>query len=140
MNALKSSLIASAVLFAGGCATAERAEKDTLNERSERLAHLEDRRPPNPNQPADNREQKATPSVIQAEPTPKALPAEQEGKGLVVNAGPDQHVRPQDPTQTDEAPQAVGGPAAQVQTGTVASADAALAARVKEALAKARTP
>lgn len=42
--------------------------RDTLNERSDRLAHLEDRRPPNPNMPRDTRELKAIPSVVQHEP------------------------------------------------------------------------
>ena len=126
------------VLLLAGCASADVASKDTLNEPSDRFAHLEDRQPPNPNRPMDNREQKATPTVIQKDPALDKAPVDRGDKGLAVNAGPDQHVRPQDPTQSDEAPKAVGGVAGQTQKETVSSADAALAARVTEALSTSR--
>ena len=123
-------------LLAAGCASTDVADKDTLNEPSDRFAAAEDRLPPNPNRPMDNREQKATPTLIQKDPA-LDKPTNREDKGLAVNAGPDQHVRPQDPTQTPEAPKAVGGPATP-QPETVNSADTTLAARVKEALSTPR--
>ena len=126
------------VLFLAGCAHTDVASKDTLNEPSDRFAYLEDRRPPNPNRPADNREQKAIPTVIQKDPALDKAPIDRDDKGLAVNAGPDQHVRPQDPTQTPEAAKAVGGPAGQSQKETVNSADVALADRVKETLSTSR--
>jgi BON domain-containing protein len=125
------------VLLLAGCASTGVANKDTLNEPSDRFAYLEDHRPPNPNRPADNREQKAIPTVIQKDPALDKAPIDRADKGLAVNAGPDQHVRPQDPTQTEASPKAVGGPA-QSQKETVNSADTALASRVKEALSTAR--
>lgn len=121
------------VLLLAGCASNDVANKDTLNERSDRFATLEDRLPPNPNRPADNREQKATPTIVQKDPALDKAPIDREDKGLAVNAGPDQHVRAQDPTQTEQAPKAVGG-AATTQPETVNSADVALATRVKDAL------
>jgi hypothetical protein len=121
------------VLLFAGCASTGVANKDTLNERSDRLATLEDRLPPNPNRPVDNREQKATPTIVQKDPALDKAPIDREDKGLAVNAGPDQHVRPQDPTQNEQAPKAVGG-AATPQPETVNSADVTLATRVKEAL------
>jgi len=133
-------------LLVAGCAHTDVAKKDTLNEPSDRFAHLEDHRPPNPNQPMDNRDQKASPTVVQKDPAldkaqidkgEKILP-DRDDKGLAVNAGPDQHVRAQDPTQTEEAPKAVGGPATTQQKETVNSADTALATRVQEALSTAR--
>jgi hypothetical protein len=125
------------VLLFAGCASNDVVNKDTLNERSDRFATLEDRLPPNPNRPVDNREQKATPTIVQKDPALDKAPLDREDKGLAVNAGPDQHVRAQDPTQTEEAPKAVGGPATP-QPETVNSADTALATRVKEALSTAR--
>lgn len=125
------------VLLLAGCAHTDVANKDTLNEPSDRFAYLEDRRPPNPNRPLDNRELKATPTVIQKDPALDKAPIDRDDKGLAVNAGPDQHVRAQDPTQTEEAPKAVGGVAGQSQKETVNSGDVALANRVKEALATA---
>jgi hypothetical protein len=127
------------VMLIAGCASSDVvANKDTLNEPSERLAYLEDRRPPNPNRPADNREQKAVPTVVQKDPALDKAPIDRDDKGLAVNAGADQLVRPQDPTQTEEAPKAVGGPAGQSQKETTNSADAALAARVTDAISIAR--
>jgi hypothetical protein len=127
------------VLLMAGCASSDVvANRDTLNEPSDRLAYLEDRRPPNPNQPADNREQKAVPTVVQKDPALDKAPIDREDKGLAVNAGPDQLVRPQDPTQTEEAPTGVGGPAGQSQKETVNSADTALAARVTDAISVSR--
>ena len=125
-------------LFAG-CASSDVAtNKDTLNEPSDRLAYLEDHRPPNPNRPADIRDEKAVPTVVQKDPALDKAQIDRGDKGLAVNAGPDQYVRPQDPTQTDQAPKAVGGPAAQAQHETVNSSDVTLAARVKDALATSR--
>ena len=121
------------VLLFAGCASNDVASKDTLNERSDRFATLEDRLPPNPNRPVDNREQKATPTIVQKDPALDKAPLNREDKGLAVNAGPDQHVRAQDPTQTEQAPKAVGG-AATTQPETVNSADVTLATRVKDAL------
>jgi hypothetical protein len=121
------------VLLFAGCASNDVANKDTLNERSDRFATLEDRLPPNPNRPVDNREQKATPTIVQKDPAVDKAPLDREDKGLAVNAGPDQHVRAQDPTQTEQAPKAVGG-AATPQPETVNSADVTLATRVKDAL------
>ena len=133
------------ILVFAGCATHDVARTDTLNEPSDRFAYLEDRRPPNPNRPTDTPDIKTTPTVIQKDPAldkPKIdrddKAAERDDKGLVVNSGPDQHVRAQDPTQSDNAPTAVGGPATTQEKGTVTSADSALAARVKEALSTAR--
>jgi hypothetical protein len=127
------------VMLIAGCASSDvAANKDTLNEPSDRLAYLEDRRPPNPNQPADNREQKATPTIVQKDPALDKSPIDRDDKGLAVNAGADQLVRPQDPTQTEEAPKAVGGPAGQSQKDTVSSADTALAARVTDAISTSR--
>src|SRR4051812_4541035 len=103
------------VFLLAGCASADVAQKDTLNEPSDRFAYLEDRRPPNPNRPADNRELKAMPTMVQKDPALDKAPIDREDKGLAVNAGPDQHVRAQDPTQTEEAPKPVGGAAAQSQ-------------------------
>jgi hypothetical protein len=121
------------VFLLAGCASTDVSNKDTLNERSDRYATLEDRLPPNPNRPVDNREQKATPTIVQKDPALDKAPIDREDKGLAVNAGPDQHVRPQDPTQNEQAPKAVGG-AATPQPETVNSADVTLATRVKEAL------
>jgi hypothetical protein len=128
------------ILIFAGCASGNRgglATQDTLNEPSDRFAALEDRRPPNPNRPIDNRELKAAPTVIQKDPALDKAPADRGDKGLAVNAGPDQLVRPQDPTQTPGAPNAAGGPAGQ-QQDSATSADTDLATRVKEALATAR--
>ena len=124
-------------LLLAGCASTDVADKDTLNEPSDRFAVAEDRLPPNPNRPMDNREQKATPTIVQKDPALDEPPTNREDKGLAVNSGPDQHVRPQDPTQTPDAPKAVGGPATP-QPETVNSADTTLAARVKDALATPR--
>ncbi|HUS33735.1 MAG TPA: BON domain-containing protein [Verrucomicrobiae bacterium] len=124
------------VLLLAGCASTDVSNKDTLNERSDRFATREDRLPPNPNRPVDNREQKATPTIVQKDPALDKAPLDREDKGLAVNAGPDQHVRPQDPTQNEQAPKAVGG-AATTQPETVNSADVTLATRVKEALSTA---
>lgn len=122
------------ILLLAGCASTDVANTDTLNERSDRFAALEDRRPPNPNTPVDFRDQKANPAiVVQKDPGVDNPPTDREDKGLAVNAGPDQHVRPQDPTQTDDAPKAAGGPAT-TQPETANSADSALAARVKDAI------
>ena len=127
------------VMLIAGCASSDVvANKDTLNEPSDRLAYLEDRRPTNPNRPTDNREQKAIPTVVQKDPALDKAPIDRDDKGLAVNAGPDQLVRPQDPTQTEEAPKAVGGPAGQSQKETVNSADTALAARVVDAISTSR--
>ncbi len=128
------------VLILAGCASGNRgglATKDTLNEPSDRLAAMEDRQPPNPNRPADNRELKAVPTVIQKDPAFDKAPIDRADKGLAVNAGPDQLVRPQDPTQTPEAPNAAGGPAGKQQE-TVTSADNTLATLVKQELSKTR--
>lgn len=130
------------LLALAGCATKEVAKTDTLNEPSDRFAYLEDRLPPNPNRPKDTRELKAEPTVIQKDPAADKSPVDRgdktlpdrDDKGLAVNAGPDQHVRAQDPTQADNAPNAAGGLATTQQQETVASADVALATRVKEAL------
>jgi osmotically-inducible protein OsmY len=128
-----------------GCATRDVARTDTLNEPSDRFAYLEDRRPPNPNRPTDSPDIKTTPTVVQKDPAldkskidqdDKA--AERDDKGLAVNSGPDQHVRAQDPTQSDNAPNSAGGPATTQERGTATSADSALAARVREALSTAR--
>jgi len=135
------------VLLLAGCASRQvaRTDTDTLNEPSDRLAYLEDRRPPNPNRPMDTRELKAPPTIVQKDPTldkssidrsDKGSP-ERDDKGLAVNAGPDQHVRPQDPTQTENAPNAAGGPAT-TERQTATSADSDLAVRVKVALLTAR--
>ena len=125
------------VLLFAGCASNDVANTDTLNERSDRFATLEDRLPPNPNRPIDNREQKASPTIVQKDPTlDTPPPTDREDKGLAVNSGPDQHVRPQDPTQTADAPKAVGGPATP-QPETVNSADVTIATRVKESLSTA---
>jgi len=124
------------VLLMAGCASSDVANKDTLNEPSDRFAYLEDRRPPNPNRPADNREQKAIPTVIQKDPALDKAPLDRDDKGLAVNAGPDQHVRSQDPTQTEETPKGVGGPAAQQREAL--NSDDELAGRVKEAISKSR--
>jgi hypothetical protein len=126
------------VLLFAGCASSDVAKKDTLNEPSDRFAYLEDHRPPNPNRPKDIREEKAVPTVVQKDPALDKAPIDRSDKGLAVNAGPDQHVRAQDPTQSDNAPKAVGGPAGQAQHETVNSSDATLAARVKDALATSR--
>src|SRR3954465_3115885 len=126
------------ILLLAGCAHTDVANKDTLNEPSDRFAYLEDRLPPDPNRPPDNRDQKAIPTVIQKDPALDKAPIDRDDKGLAVNAGPDQHVRPQDPTQTPEAAKAVGGNAAQSQKETVNSADIALADRVREALSTSR--
>jgi len=126
------------VLLLAGCASTDVANKDTLNEPSDRFAYLEDRRPPNPNRPADNREQKAVPTIVQKDPALNKAPIDREDKGLAVNAGADQLVRAQDPTQTEEAPKAAGGPAGQSQKETANSADTTLASRVIDALATSR--
>jgi hypothetical protein len=61
--------VAAAGLIAlAGCASEPRAFRDTLNEPSDRLTYLEDRRPPNPNMPRDSRELKAIPQVVQHDP------------------------------------------------------------------------
>ena len=125
-----------AFFLAAGCASTDVANKDTLNEPSDRFAAAEDRLPPNPNRPMDNREQKATPTILQKDPA-LDKPTDREDKGLAVNSGPDQFVRPQDPTQAEDTPKAVGGPATP-QPETVNSADTTLVARVKEALAAPR--
>src|SRR5688500_17788702 len=101
MKAQMAGLSLGVLLFAG-CASNDVANKDTLNERSDRFATLEDRLPPNPNRPVDNREQKATPTIVQKDPALDKAPINREDKGLAVNAGPDQHVRAQDPTQTEQ--------------------------------------
>lgn len=122
-----------------GCASAPVAQMerhDTLNERSDRAAHLDDRLPPNPNRPPDNREQKAVPTVVKQDPGLNKPAEKTDDKGLAVNAGPDKFVRPQDPTQTPEAPKAAGGPAGQARSQIVTSADASLSDRVTEALSK----
>ena len=77
------------VLLLAGCAHTDVSNKDTLNEPSDRFAYLEDRRPPNPNRPADNREQKAIPTVIQKDPALDKAPIDRDDKGLAVNAGPE---------------------------------------------------
>jgi hypothetical protein len=102
--ALKQALAAAGLIVAAGCATQERAFHDTLNERSDRLAHLEDRRPPNPNMPRDNRELKAIPTVVQHDPAFNQ-------------------------PQTD-----VGTPGASVETGRAASRPALLSDRVRAAI------
>lgn len=63
----KRNLAVLGVLLAAACATEKTALRETLNERSEALANLEDRRPPNPNMPRDGRELKAIPQVVQGE-------------------------------------------------------------------------
>jgi hypothetical protein len=134
------------VLLLAGCASRDVANTGTLNEPSDRLAYLEDRRPPNPNRPRDTRELKAPPTVVQKDPALDKSPIdrsdktapERDDKGLAVNAGPDQHVRPQDPTQAENAPNAVGGPATTQRQETISSADSALATHVEEAISTAR--
>src|SRR4051812_11816273 len=123
MKARKAGLGLAVMLTLAGCASTGVAKKNTMKEPSDRLAALEDRLPPNPNRPKDNREQKAIPTVVQKDPTLDKPPTDREDKGLAVNAGPDQHVRPQDPTQTPEAPKSAGGAAAQSQQETATSAD-----------------
>jgi hypothetical protein len=138
MRARNAGFTVAGILFLSGCAATDVANKATLNERSDRMAFLEDHRPPNPNQPRDNRELKSTAPIVQQDPAlnkPSAT-ADRDDKGLVVNAGADKFIRQQDPTQTDEAPQAAGGPALQSRSETVSSADSALVGRVKEAIAK----
>lgn len=125
-------------ILAGCASSSDIADKDTLNERSERLAHMEDRLPPNPNRPPDNRELKASPTVVQGDAAFNKPEDERDDKGLAVNAGPDQHVRPQDPTQSEESPKAVGGPAGQSQKGGASNGDLSLAQRVKETFAASR--
>jgi hypothetical protein len=136
MRAQKIGLIAAGILMAG-CASNEVAQRDTLNDRSDRLQALEDRLPPNPNRPADSRELKSVPTVVQHDPALNKPQADQrEDKGLAVNAGQDQLVRPQDPTLTPdakEAPKAVGGTATTEQV-SVAKGDSDLAAKVREAI------
>ena len=118
-----------------GCASNDVAQRDTLNERSDRMAATDDRLPPNPNRPTDTRELKTVPTVVQHDPASNE-PDQREDKGLAVNAGQDQLVRPQDPTKTPEAEasKAAGGVATTEQT-TVAKADSDLVARVKDAIA-----
>jgi hypothetical protein len=133
-------------LVFAGCATRDVANTDTLNERSDRFAYLEDRRPLNPNRPIDTPDVKQTPTVIQKDPAldkpaidqSDKSAAERDDKGLAVNSGPDQHVRAQDPTQTDSAPNAEGGPATTQRQENVMSADTVLASRVKEVLSRAK--
>lgn len=133
---------AAAVLLITGCASSgpigENERGDTLNERSARFAHSEDRLPPDPNRPPDNRELKAVPTVIQHDPGLNKPQETREDKGLAVNAGADQLIRPQDPTQTPEAPKASGGPAGQSKGARVTSGDSYLAERVNAAIAQAR--
>ena len=144
MNSMKRQFAAAtAALLISGCASSsgpigQNERGDTLNERSPRFAHSEDRLPPDPNRPPDNRELKAVPTVIQHDPALNKPQEPREDKGLSVNAGADQLVRPQDPTQTPEAPKAAGGPAGQSKGATVTSADTFLAERVNVAIAKAR--
>jgi hypothetical protein len=140
MRAENFGLIAGLALLAG-CASTDVAQKDTLNEPSDRMAALEDHRPPNPNRPNDTRELKAIPTVVQHDPAlDKPKPDQHENKGLVVNAGQDQLVRTQDPTTADNAPVAKGGPATPAQTATVVKADSELATKVKDAISKMRNP
>jgi hypothetical protein len=133
MNALNLGLLAGAALLAG-CASNDVAKRDTLNERSERMQASEDRLPPNPNRPVDTRDLKSAPTVVQHDPAANE-PDQREDKGLAVNAGQDQLVRPQDPTKTPEAeaPKAVGGAATTQQT-SVTKGDSDMAARVKDAI------
>ncbi len=82
------------------------------------------------------------PSAAPATPLPEALVpapplANREGKGLEVNPGPDQHVRTQDPTLIEGAPRPSTGNPAQSQSGSAASAEAGLAARVLDAISQA---
>src|SRR3954469_1409869 len=101
MRAEKFGMIAGLALLAG-CASTDVAQKDTLNEPSDRLEALEDRRPPNPNRPNDTRELKPSPQIVLHDPAlDKPKPDQHENKGLAVNAGQDQLVRTQDPTIAD---------------------------------------
>jgi hypothetical protein len=124
------------VTFLAACASNDVAQKDTLNEPSDRMAATEDRLPPNPNRPRDNRELKSVPPIVQHDPAlNKPEPDQREDKGLAVNPGQDQLIRPQHPAQTDEAP-AVGGPATTDETAIVSKSDNELATRVKDAITK----
>src|ERR1043165_5841507 len=126
MRAERFGLITGLALLAG-CASTDLAQRDTLNEPSDRLAALEDHRPPNPNRPNDTRELKAVPMVVQHDPAlDKPKPDQNENKGLPVNAGQDQLVRTQDPTTADNAPVAKGGPATTQQSPTIMKADSEL--------------
>jgi hypothetical protein len=134
------------VLLLAGCASRDVAQTDTLNEPSDRFAYLEDRRPPNPNRPKDTRDLKSPPTIVQKDPALDKPPIDQsdktperDDKGLAVNSGVDQHVRAQDRTQADNAPNAEGGPAT-TQRESVSSADSALAAQVEQALVSSRKP
>ena len=80
----KRNLAVLGVLLAAACATERTALKETLNERSEALAHLEDRRPPNPNMPRDARELKAIPHVVQRDP---GLQLEEDAEAIGSAAG-----------------------------------------------------
>lgn len=140
MRAQKLGIIAGLTLLAG-CASTDVAQKDTLNEPSDRLAALEDHRPPNPNRPNDTRELKAPPQIVQHDPAlDRPNPDSRDNKGLAVNAGQDQLVRTQDPTIADNAPVAKGGPATTQESATVVKADSELATRVKDAITKMRNP
>jgi hypothetical protein len=128
------------ILTLAGCASTDVAQKDTLNERSDRMAHLEDRLPPNPNRPTDTRDLKAPPVVVQHDPAlDKPTATAPENKALEVTAGADQFVRPQDPTVSAAAPKDVGTPAT-AQTANISKADNELATRVKDAIAKVQNP
>ena len=134
MKAQSLGLIAGVTLLAG-CASTDVAQKDTLNEPSDRMAAMEDRLPPNPNRVNDGRDLKAVPTVVQHDPAlNKSEPDQREDKGLAVNAGQDQLVRPQNPAQTEAAPNAVGGPATASESATVSKADSELVTRVKDAI------
>jgi hypothetical protein len=131
--------LAAGAAFLLGCASNDVAQKDTLNDQSDRMAATEDRRPPNPNRPNDTRDLKSVPTVVLHDPTyNEEKPDQREDKGLETNAGKDQLVRPQDPTVTDEAPKATGSPAATERALTISKADTELATRVKDAISKAR--
>jgi hypothetical protein len=145
MKAQIAGLTVAGILTLAGCASntgtqVAANQNDTLNEPSDRAAYLEDHRPPNPNRPIDNRQLKAVPVVVQKDPALDKAPIDRDDKGLAVNAGVDQQVRAQDPTQTDNAPNAVGGPATSAQIGSATGGDNALSSKVKEAIATARKP
>jgi hypothetical protein len=137
MNAQHVGLIVGIFTMAG-CASTDVAQKDTLNERSDRIAHLDDRQPPNPNRPNDTRDLKAIPTVVQHDPALNKPAEPEENKGLTATPGADQLVRPQDPTVTDATPKNAGTPA-QSQTATITNSDSELATRVKDALSKIQT-
>jgi hypothetical protein len=126
------------VLTLAGCASTDVAQKDTLNEPSNRLAALEDRRPPNPNRPNDSRDLQAIPTVVQHDPALNK-PAAAKGKDVAVTAGNDSLVRPQDPTVTELTPKAAGAPALATERATFSKADNELATRVKDAIQQTNT-